>query len=169
MARIEDARLTYGYQHVPALDPLARPELYEGVLPRRAMAFVLDAVLIGLLTIPLAVLNVFLGIVTLGLSWFLFPIFIPLVALGYNALTMGGPASATPGMRVFGLEMRVWDGQRMYGLLAALHAVVFWFSLYLLTPLVLLVALFSARRRLLHDMLLGTVLVDRRAARHAGL
>ena len=169
MARIHDARLPFGYGGVPALDPLARPELFDGVLPRRLLAFLVDAVLIGLLTIPLAVLNVFLGILTLGLSWFLFPVFIPLVALGYNALTMGGPASATPGMRLFGLEMRVWDGQRMYALLAALHAVVFWFSIYLLTPLVLLVGLFSERRQLLHDLLLGTVLVDRQAARNAGL
>jgi uncharacterized RDD family membrane protein YckC len=169
MARIHDARLPFGYGGVPALDPLARPELFDGVLPRRLLAFLVDAVLIGLLTIPLAVLNVFLGILTLGLSWFLFPVFIPLVALGYNALTMGGPASATPGMRLFGLEMRVWDGQRMYALLAALHAVVFWFSIYLLTPLVLLVGLFSERRQLLHDLLLGTVLVDRKAARNAGL
>ena len=169
MARIHDARLPFGYGGVPALDPLARPELFDGVLPRRLLAFLVDAVLIGLLTIPLAVLNVFLGILTLGLSWFLFPVFIPLVALGYNALTMGGPASATPGMRLFGLEMRVWDGQRMYVLLAALHAVVFWFSIYLLTPLVLLVGLFSERRQLLHDLLLGTVLVDRQAARNAGL
>ena len=169
MARIHDARLPFGYGGVPALDPLARPELFDGVLPRRLLAFLVDAVLIGLLTIPLAVLNVFLGILTLGLSWFLFPVFIPLVALGYNALTMGGPASATPGMRLFGLEMRIWDGQRMYVLLAALHAVVFWFSIYLLTPLVLLVGLFSERRQLLHDLLLGTVLVDRQAARNAGL
>jgi uncharacterized RDD family membrane protein YckC len=169
MARIHDARLPFGYGGVPALDPLARPELFDGVLPRRLLAFLVDAVLIGLLTIPLAVLNVFLGILTLGLSWFLFPVFIPLVALGYNALTMGGPASATPGMRLFGLEMRIWDGQRMYVLLAALHAVVFWFSIYLLTPLVLLVGLFSERRQLLHDLLLGTVLVDRKAARNAGL
>ena len=169
MARIHDARPPLGYEGPFALDPLARPELYGAVLPRRFMAFLLDAFLVVLLTVPLAVLNAFLGILTLGLTWLLFPIFVPLVAFGYNALTLGGPASATLGMRAFGLEMRVWDGQRMYVLLAALHAVLFWFSLYLLTPLVLLVGLFNGRGRLLHDMLLGTVLVDRHAARRAGL
>ncbi len=41
-----------------------------------------------------------------------------------------------------------------------MHALIFWFSVGLLTPLVLLVGLFTRRRQLLHDLLLGTVVVN---------
>ncbi len=37
---------------------------------------------------------------------------------------------------------------------------VYWISISVLTPLVLLVGLFNARRRLLHDFLLGTVVIN---------
>lgn len=167
MARMD--HVGFDFRNAVTLDPLARPELYDGVLSRRLLAFVADAVLVGVITLFVFVVNFFFGILTLGLSWLLYPVLFPLVALGYNALTLGGQASATPGMRLFGLEMRVWDGQRLYPLLAALHAVLFWVSVSLLTPLVLLVGLFNDRRRLLHDIVLGTVLVDAGEARRAGL
>jgi uncharacterized RDD family membrane protein YckC len=54
----------------------------------------------------------------------------------------------------------------MYFLLGAVHVIFFWVLLSVFTPLVLLVALFNRRRRLLHDFLTGTVLInnERRAA-----
>jgi uncharacterized RDD family membrane protein YckC len=45
-----------------------------------------------------------------------------------------------------------------YGL-ALLHGVGFWFSVGILTPLILVVALFTPRKQLLHDLLIGTVVV----------
>jgi uncharacterized RDD family membrane protein YckC len=44
--------------------------------------------------------------------------------------------------------------------LGAAHAVLFWVSVSFFTPLVLLVGLFNGRRRLLHDMILGTVVIN---------
>jgi len=38
--------------------------------------------------------------------------------------------------------------------------VLFWVSISFLTPLVLLVGLFNSRRRLLHDFVLGTVVIN---------
>jgi uncharacterized RDD family membrane protein YckC len=38
--------------------------------------------------------------------------------------------------------------------------VVFWISVSILSPLVLLVGLFNGRRRLLHDVILGTVVIN---------
>jgi uncharacterized RDD family membrane protein YckC len=40
------------------------------------------------------------------------------------------------------------------------HAVVFWISVSVLTPFILLVGFFNMRRRLLHDMLVGVVLIN---------
>jgi uncharacterized RDD family membrane protein YckC len=38
--------------------------------------------------------------------------------------------------------------------------VLFWVSVSVLSPLVLLVGLFNGRRRLLHDIVLGTVVIN---------
>ena len=51
------------------------------------------------------------------------------------------------------------DGRPIEGPFAALHSVLFWVSITFLTPLVLLVALFTPRRQLAHDLVLGTVMV----------
>lgn len=144
-----------------ALDPVAHPERYDGVLSRRIVAFVVDAVLIVALMIPAALLVFFLGFFTLGLAWLLFPALFVIVALGYEALTLGGPASATIGMQIVGVEMRTWNGGRPFPVLAAMHALIFWFSVSILTPLILVVGLLTARRQLLHDLLLGVVVVNR--------
>jgi uncharacterized RDD family membrane protein YckC len=63
-------------------------------------------------------------------------------------------------MRVMDLEMRTWYGAPSYFVLGAMHAVVFWISISVLTPFVLLVGLFNGRRRLLHDIVLGTVVIN---------
>jgi len=63
-------------------------------------------------------------------------------------------------MRVMDLEVRTWYGAPCYFLLGAMHAVVFGISVSVLSPLVLLVGLFNGRRRLLHDIVLGTVVIN---------
>ena len=151
-----------------AYDPDTQPELFEGVLSKRIVAFLIDALIIMALMVPAALLVAVLGIVTLGIGWLLFLPLFALVALGYVALTLGGPASATVGMRLAGLEMRTWSGAPMFALLAIIHALVFWFSVGLLTPLVLLVGLFTRRRQLLHDLLLGTVVLNSWPLHHPG-
>jgi uncharacterized RDD family membrane protein YckC len=143
-----------------AYDPGAHPELYDGVLSKRVVAFIADAIIIVLLMIPAALVVFVLGIITLGIGWFLYGALFAIVALGYVALTLGGVASATVGMRWAGIELRTWNGGPSFPLLAVLHALIFWFSVALLTPLVLLVGLFTARRQLLHDLLIGTVVVN---------
>jgi uncharacterized RDD family membrane protein YckC len=100
-----------------------------------------------------------LGVFTLGLQWLLLPAVWPVVAILYSVLTVGGPNSATPGMRFMGIQIRSLRGERIdYGI-ALLHALGFWFSVGLLTPLVLVVSLFTERKQLLHDLVLGTVAV----------
>ena len=75
-------------------------------------------------------------------------------------MTLGGPRSATLGMRLMDLEMRTYYGAPAYFVLGAVHAVFFWLSVSALTPFILLVCFFNERRRLLHDILLGTVIVN---------
>lgn len=143
-----------------AYDPAGHPDLFDGVLSKRVVAFVADAIIIVLLMIPAALVVFIIGIVTLGIGWLLYGALFAIVALGYVALTLGGVNSATVGMRWAGIEMRTWNGGPSFPLLAVMHALIFWFSVGLLTPFILLVGLFTARRQLLHDLLLGTVVVN---------
>jgi uncharacterized RDD family membrane protein YckC len=132
---------------------------YSGVLSRRVFAFVIDYLIVGLLWIPAAVVVFFLGIITLGLGWFLYPVLYVVVALLYFGLTLGGPSQATPGMRVMGIALMRADGRPMDFLTAVVHMVLFWILNSVLTPLILLAGLFLERSRLVHDLLLGTVMV----------
>jgi uncharacterized RDD family membrane protein YckC len=143
-----------------AFDPVRQPELFDRVLSRRIVAFSVDVILVFVLTLPVVLMLALLGFVTFGLSWFLIGPSFALVALGYVALTLGGPASATIGMRFAGLVMRTWSGAPMFPLLAVMHALVFWFSVALLTPFILLIGLFTYRKQLLHDLLLGVVMLS---------
>jgi uncharacterized RDD family membrane protein YckC len=157
-----------------AYDPATHPELFEGVLARRLIAFVIDLVIIA---IPVLIAGMFMAaatIATLGIAGVFFavlsPLYWPLIviwAICYYGFAFGSPASATIGMRVMDLEMRTWYGSPAYFVLGAVHAVVFWLTISFLTPLVLLVGFFNERRRLLHDMLVGTVIVNTTARAQA--
>lgn len=146
-------------------DPAEQPELFSDVFSKRIVAFCIDVVLIALLMIPAAIMVLILGIVTLGLGWLLLFALVPLVALAYVAFSLGGGRSATPGMAITGVEMRTWSGGKAFPVLAAMHAILFYFSVALLTPLVLLVGLFTRRKQLLHDLLLGVVILNASALR----
>jgi uncharacterized RDD family membrane protein YckC len=95
--------------------------------------------------------------VTLGLGWALFSILFPAVALIYVWNTLGGANQATVGMRMMGVRLERLDGRPIDGLVAVVHTVLFWAGNVLLTPLILLAALFLERKRTVHDLLLGTV------------
>ncbi|QKD04334.1 RDD family protein [Mesorhizobium loti] len=130
---------------------------YEGVRTRRILAFVLDYVIVGLLSVVFAILVFFLGFLTLGLGWMLYGILVPAVAILYIWNTLGGADQATTGMKMMGIRLDRLDGRPIDGLTAVVHSVLFWAGNVLLSPLVLLVTLFSDRKRTLHDLLLGTV------------
>jgi len=161
-----------------AYDPAASPELFEGVVARRVVAFLIDFVI---LAIPVVFVSMFIfvvGIVTFGLGFLFYALLWPAMVVWvivYYGFTLGSPASATIGMRIMEIEMRTWYGSPAYFVLGAVHAVVFWITVSAITPLILLVCLFNKRRRCLHDMLVGTVIINNaertaalQAARRAG-
>jgi uncharacterized RDD family membrane protein YckC len=143
-------------------DLVLPPRALEGVRTRRSFAIGIDLIFITLLVGVLFVALAFLGLVTFGLTWLLIPVLYPAVALLYNGLAISGWRRATPGMRLMDLEMRLMDGSRTPFINAAVHAVLFYLSWTILTPLVLIVTLVSRNKRCLHDMLSG-VIVTRRA------
>ena len=154
-----------------AFDPWLQPELFRGVLTRRFLAFLIDLVVLAIPVILACVFIAVFGVVTLGLGWALFWLVSPasvIWALVYYGASLGGPHSATIGMRVMDLELRTWYGAPGYFVLGAMHAVLFWVSISVLSPLVVLVGLFNGRRRLLHDIVLGTVVINNSVRYPAG-
>ena len=147
-----------------AYDPATNPELFEGVLARRVIAFMIDFIIIAVPVVLAAMFIFAFGIVTFGLGLGA----LLAVAAGRrwsgrsstSGSRSGGARSATIGMRIMDIEMRTWYGAPAYFVLGAVHAVAFWFTVSFFTPFVLLVAFFNERRRLLHDIMLGTVIIN---------
>lgn len=134
----------------------------DGALSRRFVAYLVDAVILLLLTGVLWVAIAILGVITLTLGWWLFPL-LAVVPVAYGALTMSGRAQATVGMRMAGL--RVIDartGGRVDLVRAAVHTLLFYVgvgSFFTLLALDVAVGLFRSDRRLARDLLCGIALV----------
>ncbi|MBU3732026.1 MAG: RDD family protein [Beijerinckiaceae bacterium] len=135
----------------------------SGVLAGRTIAFFVDLLFIGLIWAALFfVLMIPLGIITAGLIWFLVPPLFPVIALLYNGFTISGRKQATPGMRLFGIKMQMAEsGGSVSFLIAAVHAIFYYVSVTILTPLILLVGILRSDGRMLHDLLAGVIAVRR--------
>ncbi|MEJ0015369.1 MAG: RDD family protein [Acetobacteraceae bacterium] len=142
--------------------PLDDYLLTEGVLLRRVFAWLIDVLLIGLIILVLWLVLLLFGLLTLGLGLPLLGV-LPFIPFGYHLLFVMGSSSATPGQQALGLIVRRNDD---LGRPTPAQAVVFTLVFYLTlatSGLLLLVALFTVRRRTLHDLASGLVIVRTRA------
>jgi uncharacterized RDD family membrane protein YckC len=137
-------------------DPLDEPALYDGLLWRRPIAYLLDLVLIALAAFAVWALLGLLSILSFGLLLPLQVVVLTLLPLAYHTWFIGS-RGATPGMRLLDVELRSWTGARPDYTRAALQTALFYVTVALTTWLVLIVALFNDRRRTVHDYLGGTV------------
>lgn len=143
-------------------DPFADPAYYDTVLWRRFVAHVIDSFVIVFVIVGAWMALLIANIVTFGLlsiPMAFASLFAPIL---YYSLFIGSGRSATPGMRVVDIEVRRIDGGRPTPAHGLLRTVLFYATIGLLTPLVLLVALFSDKRRAAHDYLSGTIVVNTR-------
>lgn len=149
------------YRDVGTPDPATRPDLFEGVLWRRAAAYLIDVLCIGAIAVVLWFLFAVLTVLSFGLLgpalWLLFC----LIPLAYHTLLVSGPQAATFGMRAFDLELRSLDGGRPVFLQALAHAALFYLSVAMTGSLILIFALFNRRKRTLHDVLAGMLMIRR--------
>jgi uncharacterized RDD family membrane protein YckC len=135
----------------------------EGVLSRRLFAYGIDFVVIMILTVLLALVISIVGFITFGLGWALFAL-LPGTAILYSAVTVGGSAQATLGMRLLGLRaVDAQTGGPVGMLAAALHAVLFYLaaSTFLLLCIDLVIGASRDDRRLGHDLLANVLLLRR--------
>jgi uncharacterized RDD family membrane protein YckC len=142
-------------------DRLQQPDddfLTGGVLVRRIIAWMIDLVAIAVIAFGLAILFWMIGLATLGLGLGLLAV-LPLVPFLYHVLSLLGPASATPGQQMLGLVVRRNDDFGPPTWLQAIICVLVYYATMMTSGLLLLVALFTARRRTLHDLLSGLIVI----------
>ena len=149
---------------IPKIVPIAAGGT-SGVLGRRFVALLIDLVIIAGFIMALGFAITILGFLTFGLGWLLFAILIPGAAILYTALTMGGPAASTIGMRLCGL--RVVDaasGQGIDPLRAAAHALLFYFaaSTFLILLVDIVIGFLRDDSRLGRDLIVNLVVVRAR-------
>jgi uncharacterized RDD family membrane protein YckC len=146
----------YVEPHVHLPDPTRQAAFYDGVTLKRGFAWIVDTLLIALLTLPIAVFSI------VGL--FMLPLFFLIVGFVYRWVTIAS-GSATPGMRLMSIEFRNASGERFDSGLAFLHTLGFTLTSSTVILQVVSIALMflSERGQGLTDMVLGTVALNRRA------
>lgn len=142
-------------------DPETSPELFEGVLGRRVMAYVIDLVIMGTLVLVTTLVGFIAGFLTFGLAWVALVVVIPVVIAGYYAATLGSPQRATIGMQVMDIVLTPARGQPLNGWAAFLHALLFWVTWWISWPVSLVFALFTPRQQMVHDLILGVLMLRR--------
>jgi uncharacterized RDD family membrane protein YckC len=126
---------------------------------RRILAFFVDYLTVGILSFLAGIIVFFAGIITFGAAWLIYLVLVPLVAIAYIGMTLGGPKQATIGMQMFSLRIEADSGRPVDPMTAIMHGIIFWAAHIMLTPFMLLVSMFSTRKRLIQDILLGTVIL----------
>jgi uncharacterized RDD family membrane protein YckC len=136
--------------------------LTTGVLSRRVFAWIIDAALISMLVGAAWSFGVVFGLLTLGLA---LPLLggLPALPILYTWLSIASPLSATPGQALLGLTVRRDDDLGRPGLAQALVSTIGYYLTVALGAIWLAVAILTTRRRTLHDLVSGLVVVRARA------
>jgi uncharacterized RDD family membrane protein YckC len=146
----------------PALpDPQSAPELFEGVLTRRVVAFCIDLLVMGAMILAFSLVGLIAGFLTFGLAWLALTLVVPATIVLYYGITLGSPKRATWGMQAMDIVLTPTRGQPLDGWMAIIHAGVFWITTWISWPVSLLFALFTPRRQMLHDLITGTLMLRR--------
>lgn len=141
-------------------DPKTNPELFESVLLRRIMAFIVDSIIIAVIMLFVTLIIFITGIATFGVTWLTLPLVLPFSILLYYASTLGSNRRASVGMQMFDLVLTPTKGLPLDGWRVLIHPIVFWLTIWVFAPL-LFIGLFTARRQLLHDLLTSTMMIRR--------
>lgn len=150
------------YRRRPDLpDPETAPELFESVLLRRGLAFILDLAMMIAFMAMLFVVGLVMSIVTLGLGILALPFIIPVVIVLYYSITLGSSMRATIGMYMFDLVLTPTRGRPLDGWRILIHPLLFWLTCWVAWPISVAFALFTPRREMVHDLITGTLMVRR--------
>ena len=142
-------------------DPSTAPALFDGVLLRRSIAFVIDTLILGFMTAMVLLIAGIAGFLTFGLAWVALPIVVPLAILGYYAATLGSSMRATVGMSLMDILLVPARGYPLDGWKILIHPIVFWITVWVAWPISLFVALVTPRQQMVQDLVTGTLMLRR--------
>ncbi len=140
-------------------DPELNPEFYADTPTKRFFAWLVDGVMIFVVTLLVLPFTAFTGLLFYPLLWLV-------ISFAYRTITLAS-GSATWGMRLMSLEMRTYRGER-FGLGEAFaHTLIYTIAIstFLVQVLSVVLMLTTPRRQGLGDHLLGTVAINRAATR----
>ncbi len=138
-------------------DPDMQSEFYADIPVKRAVAWVLDTILITFVTGLMVLFTVGIGLFFIGFLYLV-------VGFIYRVVTISGK-SATFGMRVAAIEFRNHRGERFDTATAFLHTLGYSLSMSFVFPQIISIILMltGARAQGLTDMVLGTAAINRNA------
>lgn len=136
-------------------DPVSQASFYDSVPTKRLLAFVVDLIIIVVLSALVVPLTAFAGI-------FFFPFIVAVVSFAYRVVTIAN-GSATLGMRLMGIEFRTSKGERFDLGYALLHTLMFtaWGLMFIIQVASVILMLTTARKQGLTDLILGTAAINR--------
>ena len=143
--------------HPQTIHVIPHDLLYADVAPRRAIAWMIDTVLIAAITAVLIPLTGFIALFFLGGLYLTISFLYRWSGLARN--------SGTIGMRLMGLTFRDKQGQPMDGITAFLHTLSYTLSVAFMFPQIISILLmaFTRAHQGVSDIVLGTALVNRAA------
>jgi uncharacterized RDD family membrane protein YckC len=138
-------------------DPDHQAEFYADVPIKRALAWVVDAILIAIITMIVVPFTLFL-------SLFFLPALYLTISFLYRTISLARH-SATPGMRLMAIEFRDRTGAKFDLGTAFLHTLGYTLTISTLLPQLLSMGLMltTARGQGLSDLVLGTVAINKPA------
>lgn len=141
--------------HLP--DPDRQPQFYASVPAKRLVAWVVDTLLIVLISLGVVLATAFVGL----LIW---PLLYLTIGFVYRVVTLAN-RSATLGMRFAGIEFRTASGNRFDMGHALLHTTGFTLSVAvpILQMISVVMMLTGPRAQGLTDLFLGTAALNRRS------
>lgn len=138
-------------------DPDHQAGFYADVPIKRALAWVVDAILIAIMTMVAVPFTLFL-------SLFFLPLLYLTISFLYRTISLARH-SATPGMRLMAIEFRGRTGAKFDPGTAFLHTLGYTLTISTLLPQLLSIGLMltTARGQGLTDLVLGTVAINKPA------
>jgi uncharacterized RDD family membrane protein YckC len=136
-------------------DPLAHPEVYEDLVVKRFVAWLVDALVIASLILIVLVLTVFIAVLIL-------PVVVLAISIGYRWIMLSR-YGATLGMMLAAIHLRHLDGRTPDPVVCFMHASIFSLGMFFVVPQIVSIALMLVTdyRQGLNDMILRTTLVNR--------
>jgi len=141
--------------HLP--DPHSQPEFYADVPLKRLIAWLIDTILIAVLSALIVPFTFFTGL-------FFFPFLMLVIGFAYRVVMLAN-GSATLGMRLTAIEFRDAQGAKFDLQTAFMHTLGYSFSIAIVPVQMVSIVLMLTTERAqgLSDHMLGTVALNRRA------